>query len=181
MKKLRTDLLAATEDRAMWKEMQRETKEKLAKLRFGWWKKKNAHKTGRYLAERNASDRDATNWKLHCEEVKRREGLAKESVESVSREMSVVRVNLFSTRDLFSRSWKIQVLKEKGPKVFLATLHQRFPPRGNVSRPLDDDIDKAAKYSQLCYHPDKQDVLLHGIEWCLLCVSFTQMINSFRK
>ena len=127
MKKLRTDLLAATEDRAMWKEMQRETKEKLAKLRFGWWKKKNAHKTGRYLAERNASDRDATNWKLHCEEVKRREGLAKESVESISREMSVVRVNPFFNTRFVLKILENPGVEGEGPESVSGNSSSTFP------------------------------------------------------
>ncbi len=75
VERLREDLMAANEDRAMWKDLQKETKDKLS----------------RHLAERNASERDAASWRAHCEEVKRREAIAKEHVESVSKDLAVVK------------------------------------------------------------------------------------------
>ncbi len=76
-----------------------------------------------------------------------------------------------------------QVLKERGAKAFLVVLYRLFPPKYGSRSPPGDEVEweKVVRQTLLSYHPDKQDVQLHGIEWCQACMQITALLNGLRK
>lgn len=101
-------------------------------------------------------------WRQHVEAMRQRERIAREDASAA-----------VAVYEAMARSGNVPGL--------LRRLYELHPPKDPAHRMGSlDSLDKACKLALSHYHPDKQDVLMWGVQWQALSERICTILNAVR-
>lgn len=119
--------------------------------------------TQRAEADRHLADRELALWRQHQDTVRARERLAREEL-----------VPVMAAFETFANQRNIV--------GFLQRLYSAHPPKDAAHQlgALEPPLDRALKLALVHYHPDRSDVVLHGVHWVIFCEGICTILNAMR-